>query len=367
MRKMLTWITSPPVLAIPIFILARAFSAEEGSIRIELLILLVLLILALTVLYFWASSRNLALWLVPLQFIAQGIVISVLAIVFVLPFLSWVGVLLTIIGLILSAHMVFQGDRKKDVNTSKLFFYDIFESYPFPACVSDKNGSVISVSSGLTQLVGKSKEEIWQTNIGDLIPPKESVSFGEKLLRTMKKELNDRTWYSLIEEDPRYKNKFTGMFIKDTETDMFSKEYCRIRTEEEIVRIKRYKRWAIFMMVKICFVDGEESINKQYELEFFRSFCVFLKKALRNCDTVSRIEEFSVAIILPETLSEEPMNEVIKKILNFSKELNKEINQLQSKISPSLCYIFYNASYGDISFDGILIALSNCLSEYEYT
>ena len=365
MRKMLTWITSPPVLAFPIFFLARAFSVEEGSVRIEMWVLSVFFICALTVLYFRASSLGLVIWLAPLQFIAQGIIISVLAIQYVLPFLSWVGILLTLIGLILSGYLVFQ--RENSESASKLTFYDIFESFPFPACVSDKKGSVISVSNGLTQLIGKSREELWQTNIKDLIPPKESVSFGEKLLRVTKKELNDKTWYSLKEEEPRFKFEHTGMLIKDLETEVFSKEYCRIRIEEEIVRIKRYKRWAVFMLIKINFINEDESTNKQSKLAFFRSFCVFLRNSLRNCDTLSRVDEFSVLIILPETLSEEPTNEVINKLLSFSKELSNEINQLKCEISPSLSYVFYNASSSDISFDGILIALNSTLIKYEYT
>ena len=367
MKKMLTWITSPPILAFLIFALTRYFSSEEGVIPSEIWVLSTFFVLAITVLYFWASSRDLVVLLAPLQFIAQGIVISVLSIRFVLPYLSWVGILLTLIGLILSGFMVFQRNKGNAENTGKLTYYDIFEGFPFPACVSDNNGSVISVSNGLTQLLGKSREEIWQTNIEDIIPPKESISFGEKLMRVTKMESNDRTWYLLKEEEPRHKFEYAGMLIKDLETDIFSKEFCRIRIEEEIVRIKRYKRWAIFMLVKINFINEEENVSKQSELTFFRSFCIFLKSALRNCDTISRVDEFSVFVILPETLSEEPVNEVIKKILSFSKEISNEIKQLKCLVSPSLSYIFYNASSSDISFEGILAALNNTLTKYEYT
>ena len=367
MRKILAWITSPPVIAIPVYVLISALSAEERSIPVEIWVLSVFFILTLTVLYIGASSRGLVRWLAPLQFIAQGIVISVLSIQFVLPYLSWVGILLTLIGLIVSGFMVFQRNTGKVENTSRITHYDIFESCPFPACVSDKKGSVISISDGLTKIIGKSREEVWQTNIEEILPPKEVLSFGDSLLRVLKMESKDRTWYSLKKEEPADKRELAGMLIRDSETEIFSKEYCKIRIEEEIVRIKRYKRWAVFMMVIINFINGDESINKKPALAFFSSFCSFLKNTLRNCDTVSRIDEFSVFIILPETLTEEPVNEVINRILNFSKELSNEINQLKCKISPSLSYIFYNASSGDISFEGILNNLANALSSYEYT
>jgi GGDEF domain-containing protein len=310
-------------------------------------------------------------WRAPLQFAAQGSVLCILALQFNLPFISWIGILCILIGLILTCSKLFSEDNSGVAKTSNTD--DMFSDYPFPACVSDKNGSLISISQGFTQLIGRNVDNILQMNINGLMPTNGIIQLGGKFLQVIKQESKDKLWYTLKEgiisqqsADPSLLN--SGTFIHDSETKIFSKEFCRIRTEEEVVRIKRYKRWAVFMLIRINFKNAEEnSISKQSESAFFSSFCLYVKNTLRNCDTVARVDEFSVFVILPETLSEEPVNEVIKKILNFSSQLSNTISQLKCTISPGISHFFYNASSKDMSFNDILLTLNNTFSEYDYT
>jgi hypothetical protein len=111
MKNLLTLL--PTVIIIPIFFVARAMSAENGSMPLGTQVLVILFILSstITILYTWPSSSSMLYWIASLQFIAQGAVISILAIQFSLPFLTWTGVLLTLIGLVLSGFKVFNKNR----------------------------------------------------------------------------------------------------------------------------------------------------------------------------------------------------------------------------------------------------------------
>jgi len=368
MKNLLTWLTIPPVISVPIIIVTYLISEESGSIPYGIWIPGILLILALTVIYIRTSSYGISHWRAPLQLIAQGVVVSFLAIQFVLPLLSWLGVLLILIGLILLCSVLFFENSPDTAKQNKSD--DIFSNYPYPAFVTDKSGSAISTSHGFAQLISTSKGDNWPMIINKSIQSGDKIKLGEKLLQVVKQESQDKIWYTLKEESlSQQVVTSTGdseTSINDFETRIFSKEYCRIRTEEEIVRIKRYKRWAVFMLIRINFTE-EESINKQSELGFFSSFCQHVKNTLRTCDTVSRVDEFSIFIILPETLSDDPVNEIIKKIMNFSHQLSQSINQLKCKISPEMSHIFYNASSQDMSFNDILAALISTLSEQDYT
>lgn len=368
MKNLQTLLTAPPIIAIPIYIITSIPKADGGSVSLGIWILLIIFVLTLTVMYIRAALKDLNHWLVPLQFLAQGGILSVLAIRSDIQLMSWIGVLLVIIGLILSGYIVFFKDVNSTVKQTILSSYDIFESYPFPACVTDKNGLLISISNGLTKLIGKDKDELFQMNVDSIIPTSGRVQFGDKLLQVNQQESKDRTWYAFNEERIISNLRGQEMLIQDTETDIFSKEYCRIRIEEEVVRIKRYKRWGVFMLIKLNFIydnEMESNIDKKSESVFFRSFCKYLKNSLRNSDTVSRVDEFSVFIILPETLSEEPVNGVINKILGFSNQLSDAINQLQCRVLPTISHIFYNASSSDMTFDDILAALNKNLSMYD--
>jgi len=378
MGNLLMWLTAPPIVAVPVFYLTRVMSTEDGShIPLGIWILVIISVLVLTILYIWASSSKKQYWLLPLQFVAQGGFMHVVAIHFGALYLAWIGILLILIGLILSGAIFFRDDNITDPKKHSTS-HDMLASYPFPACVSDKNGSLLSISDGLVQLIGKNRNELREININSFIPPSGRIKFGNKYLHVFRQESENKVWYMLEEEDISQQKansvlKNPEMLIKDLETEIFSKGYCKLRTEEEIARIKRYKRWAIFMLIRISFIgiNEENSIekneNKQSESEFFSSFCIFVKNVLRNCDTISRVDEFSIFIILPETLSEEPVNEVIKKILSFSNQLSDIINQQKRKISPNISHIFYNASSQDMSFDDILFTLNNTLSNYDYT
>lgn len=369
MKNLLALLTAPPVLAIPIYIITRAMSMEDGGIiPFGIWVLLILFVITLTIMYIWTVLNGMRHWLVPIQFIAQGGIMSVLAIQTGVHLITWVGVLLILIGLIISGYIAFSKGRASNSNQSILSSYDIFESYPFPACVSDKNGSLISISNGLTQIIGKDKNELFQTKVENLIPPSGKIQFGKKMLYVDQQESKDRTWYAFNEDKINSALFRPEMLIQDTETDIFSKDYCRIRIEEEVMRIKRYKRWGVFMLVKINFIydnEDESYTNKKSESGFFRLFCIYIKNSLRNCDTVSRVDEFSVIIILPETLSEEPLNGVINKVLGYQDQLSDAMNQLKCKVVLTLSHIFYNASSNDMSFNEILMTLNKSLSVYD--
>jgi len=373
MRNLLTLLTIPPVVSVPIIVITYLISTEINSnVPLGIWTLVVSIFLALTILYIRVSLYDMLQWRTPIQFTAQGGLMSVLAIQFDLPYVSWIGVLLILTGLIISCSIIFPGG---DSNAAKRSTRDdIFDSYPFPACVSDLNGTIISISQGFAQLIGKNRDRLMQMNMNSLVPSNGIIQVGGKFVQVIKLESNNRIWYTMREgglglQSMDLSARSSGTPINDLETNIFSKEYCRIRTEEEVVRIKRYKRWAVFMLIKINFTGTNEeySTNRQSETAFFNSFCLFVKNTLRNCDTVSRVDEYSVFLILPETLSEEPVIEVTKKVLNFSSQLSPTISQLKCKISPGTSHIFYNASSQDMSFDSILLALNNTLSECNYT
>ena len=369
MKKLLIMFSAPPIIAVPIYVITNSMSTgSSGNIPIGIWVLNIIFLGAFTLIYIWSALSGLFHWLVPVQLITQGAIISVFAIQFGISIFLWIGVLLTLIGLILSGFMIISRNSTNTATQSKLNSYDIFESYPFPACVSDKSGSLISISNSLVQLIGKNKDDLLQTKVSSFIPQNGILQCGEKLLYVNKHESKSKTWYVFNDKINNLNENRNGLQIQDAETEIFSKEYCRIRTEEEVVRIKRYKRWGVFMLIKINFYnedDEEVSINKQSELEFFRSFCSFVKNSLRNSDTVSRVDEFSVLIILTETLSEDPVNGVINKILKYPDQLSYVISQLNCKVTPSISHIFYNASSIDMSFDDIINVLNKTLSDYD--
>lgn len=364
------WLSIPPVVAIPTIMLSYLLSSGERSyLSFSVWSLIITFFLVVTLIYVWASAKGLHNWCTPLQFMAQGALLAPFAIEFGQQYLSWVAVLLILIGLVLSASIVFSGNADTEtLDTVRIIkeHEEIFEKSPLPQLVTDLGEGVIAVSSGLIRLLGKTKEEILSINPNDILPP--DGQLGGKRWVLSRQENEGRIWFSLAEER-KAENESTIIPLIDTESNIYSSAYSRMRSSDEIARIKRYKRWGIFLLIKFDFVYASTSplSADAKQKSFFRSYCAFIKSSLRNCDIISKVGEFSILAYLPETTSGDSLNQVLSKISAINQPLGDLINSIPGEIKMKVGSVFFNSSMLEMDYDGLMNSLNDGLFDYQYT
>lgn len=365
-------LASPPIVAIPLVAIAYLFSPGGGSLSLSGWVLVIFFFIVMTLLYFWAVAQEAQKWVIPFQFVAQGALLTSVSMQFGGVYLSWIGLLLFLIGLTLVVSISFFGssDSFDTTNVNIVRQVDeIFEKFPFPAFMANFNGGIISASEGLIRLLGKSREEILSLNANNIIPTDGNI--GGKKWKLSKQENQGNNWYILNEEKggAGAPSPANAAPLVDSETNLFSSAYAKLRATDEMARIKRYKRWGVFVLVEFGFVYsmGNSPMSDDAKQKmFFRSYCAFMKSALRNCDISWRIGEFTALVFLPETVGGESVTQVTDKISSFEKPLADIIGGIQGEIKMRVGNIFFNASTRDMTYDELIGALNESAENKNY-
>ncbi|WP_333593029.1 GGDEF domain-containing protein, partial [Aminobacterium mobile] len=251
------------------------------------------------------------------QFLIQGILIIGCSIVLGHhPIISWSGVTVALVGFILlsynyclalstfspqqqsfsSSNLQENETREEAAFSTKMFFH----SFPLPILV-EENGEI-------------------HGNVAaqNILPPLDTLPCPfEKFIKTRSPiptilPLPSGKWTVSSSESqgikgyilsPLKENKIDVKMLEimDRRTGLFSREYADLRSQQELARSYRYRRWLSFILLKFAINDPGKLINEKMEQELFVKFCSKLQQNVRSTDLVFQFEEDKILILMPET------------------------------------------------------------------
>lgn len=306
----------PPIISILIILIFITTRNSSSKIQLTPLFSILLLCYIASCIYYFFSSKwgqNHEVW--GYQFFSQGLIIAVFGSILGQHFLvSWLGVTLTMVGLILMgnsfySHISFHFQCKNATESIENSAYqpiDILsckhslEIFPFPALIekdeeSFPNGemeeliSLDSIESPFSAFIKKQK------NSDGVI----TLPSGEwKVIEHSKEDMKALFLIPHMSNEKENATKTLGIY---DETGLYTKEYAVIRGTQELERSYRYRRWLSGLLINYSISDSNNLIDENKHTQLFEKFSSHLIKNLRHTDLIFLIENNEILVMLPET------------------------------------------------------------------
>ncbi|WP_350449509.1 diguanylate cyclase domain-containing protein [Aminobacterium mobile] len=251
------------------------------------------------------------------QFLIQGILIIGCSIVLGHhPIISWSGVTVAIVGFILLSYnyclaLSTFSPQQQSFSSSNLQKNETQEEAAFPT-------KMFFHSFPLPILVEENGEIHGNVAAQNILPPLDTLPCPfEKFIKTQSPiptilPLPSGRWTVSSSESQGIKGYILSPFkehendvkilkIMDRRTGLFSREYADLRSQQELARSYRYRRWLSFILLKFAINDPGKLINEEMEQELFVKFCSKLRQNVRSTDLVFQFEEDKILILMPET------------------------------------------------------------------
>ena len=356
------WLSIPPVTAIFTIILTALF-ASGPAIPVDPAIwgLVGLMFVLLTILYGFFIKQYFFAGLLPVQLIAQGILLLPLSLRMGAIVLSWVGVLLAICGAVILVALYYRS--RVNLMTAQQAAPDALElaGLPLPFAITDNEGYIISASDFLLQLTQKSGSAVKGQKINSLLPlDKETASIGGKEWRILQSPMEDGTQYFQLEEAREVSvmlqaNTGNDDVFVDEATSLYHQSYATKRVEEELYRIHRYKRWMSAALLNVNFVESENSssTDAKQEKEILNAFCRFVNSNTRETDISCLVGPYEILVVMPETPLEGAQT-IVSKLLDIPAHLKEKAQEIGDTMEILERTVFFNASSGVLDFDRLM-------------
>jgi PAS domain-containing protein len=317
------WILFPPVISLLLLVPTALFHDRESAVRVPPVIwgAAIAAYICLCCLSAFFISKKDGAHNAAVSFLSQGLLLSVMALQSGSVLLSWVGLVLFVIGLALSFFYATNGAESiKEEASPSLENNDeareridsLLSKLPLPVCVTDAKGIIVGSTPGFCEAAGVNAEEIQGEVISDILPiDQDTVTFD-----------SEKWWISQIKEGARYyfsllptpdckpENQTEaaapappqGINIFDPETGLCVDEYRMVRGPQEISRSQRYKRSIAGILLELTFHPGAGvSISDEERHMLFAAFASRVKQALRIPDCGFLLAGERIQLLLPET------------------------------------------------------------------
>ena len=310
------WITFPPVVAILTIMVARSFG--EGSIVMSLDLsiwgLVWLLFIILSVLYGMFINYGFTIGLVPLQAVAQGIILCPMSIIYGARMFQWLGVLLAVCGAaaLLVAYNQAEAEHNKVV---VLEVEDDLKQLPVNFAITDETGAILNLTDDMLDVLGISRINMLGKNISEWFSPvSKTAEIGGKIwdIKRIGLENGKRFYFELTPKGlPTGNESADGtaeqgagsgepvQFI-DPDTQLHTFTYGFARINDELYRAGRYGRAVSAVMLRLVFPQLLPNDDMEKYVRPFRAYCARVKKDLRQSDTAIQTGEFQFLIVLSE-------------------------------------------------------------------
>ena len=299
----LRWFFLPPVVAVPTILAVRYLGSplDSGPVDASLWGLAGLLFLVLTVLYVLLILQGARAGFIPVQLIAQGMLLCPLSLHLGARMLQWVGVTLVVCGAVVLVAIYYYRlggaglpeESKTDVQGADL---------PIPFAVTGPTGHILSVSDALLEIAGVSREVALASDITVFLTPgEETATLGGKVWNVSQQPMKDERFYFQIEPKtfadvppaPRPADPFI-----DPPTGLYTQDYAMRRLEEELYRVRRYDHSLSAALIRFVFVSTS---GAEAEKKAFCAWCHLVRETLRASDIAFLFGPQDVFLILPET------------------------------------------------------------------
>ena len=374
----LSWLTVPPVLSIPLALLALFLQGTGDRFVYSgaSLLLLGSLYLFLTALYAFSALRQSPFPRFPIQLIAQGIFVNIISQhLGTYPILAWAANAATVSGLLLLAGSLVrnsgeppsQSFARPHDDTASTEDAISAEDIPVPFLSASEDGSVIAANERMLALLGRDSAATLGKPVTDMLPLGENeVSLQGRVFRMENRQVGNVFHFSLLEQresgDVAGKTPAAVLDIVDQATSLYTKAYGDVRIPEEISRASRYRRWLSSILIRVEFhsLPGMSS-DATWENRFMTEYCGFIKTNTRASDLPFIMPDRQIVILLPET-PQQGAKDTSTKLLQLPEGLQNYVESSPTKaiIRCGLC--FYNGNT-PFSFDQMMQRLYASLAE----
>ncbi|MDR1648862.1 MAG: hypothetical protein LBR71_01255 [Synergistaceae bacterium] len=361
------WFFLPPFTAIGTVALVSLFSGNR-SVSVDAAIwgLTGLLFIILTILYGIFIRRDFYKGLLPVQLVAQGLLLCPLSLQMGAQMFQWVGVIMAVCGtvaLVLLYHRSLTAfvSVLQTVGTSREL-----DTLPIPFAITDEEGNIISVSDTLLQMTKQSREAALGDKITLLVPlDGEAVNLAGKEWKLIQSRMPDNRYYFQLEEAqspifaPIPLTAGGDVEAVDPATTLHSRAYAARTTSEELYRVRRYKRWMSVALLRMVF-HGANPPEKEDEI--FNAYGRFVKEGIRETDSASLVDARDIYVLMPET----PLDGArvaVSKLTDFAPHLQEQLKGLNGSVDVLDKLLFFDptSTTSEIVFEEIMKKMNNAL------
>jgi PAS domain-containing protein len=315
------WLSFPPVISFILLLLSAMFHNRAAETYVPetiwgMTISSYVCLCALS-LFFIAKGENRYNHVISV--LAQGLLLSVLAMRFGVAFMSWIGLVFFLAGLVLTFFYVtrrgsFVPPSRQTTEANEGAAYArtdrLLEKLVIPACCTDNNGIITWASSGFCNAVGREPGGVAGRVVSDLLPMDSDEAILESGRWWVTQEKEGSRHYFLLRptEDgqpvhmPAADISPEDRSIYDKSTKLYTDEYRKIRGPEEVSRAQRYKRPLSGLLVGLTFEPANDvKLSDEQKDMLDNAFKSRIQAALRITDCGFIMTDGRVQILLPET------------------------------------------------------------------
>ena len=307
------WLAFPPVIAIPTIMLARAMG--EGSVvgEVDLAIwgLVWLLFIILCFLYGLFIANGFGVGLVPLEALAQGILLCPMSIVYGARMFQWLGVIMAVCGAAALLVVYNQAENERNKIVPVEVENDV-KQIPLNFVITDETGAILNVSEDMLKVLNVERINTVGKNISDWFSPvSKTAEINEKIWDVKRIGMdNGRRFYFEVtpkglpvgEENSESQSSDSGQPVQfiDPDTQLHSYRYGLARISDELYRAGRYNHPVSAVMIRVVFPQLLPDDDMEKYVRPFRAYCARVIKDLRQSDTAIQTGEFQLLAVLSE-------------------------------------------------------------------
>ena len=314
MSNPLKFITIPPVFAIATIMLARAMGSGQvvGEIDVAVWGLIWLLFIIISILYGMFIVNGFNVGLVPLQALAQGIILCPMAIVYGAKMFQWLGVIIAVCraaALVVIYNQIEAEHNKVVVVESE----NDVKQLPLNFVITDDTGAILNLTEDMLKVFDLDRINTIGKNISDWFSPvSKTAEINEKIWDVKRKgfdngkrfyfELNPKGLPTETEEQTPEEGQAGTMPLQfiDPDTQLHNFRYGMMRISDELYRAGRYNHPVSAVMIRIVFPQLLPDDDMEKYVRPFRAYCARLMKDLRQSDTAIQTGEFQILVVLSE-------------------------------------------------------------------
>jgi PAS domain S-box-containing protein len=254
-----------------------------------------------------------------ISILTQGLLLPVMAMQFGVTFMSWIGLVFFLAGLMMvffyatrreaSLQPSRQSAESSEAGPHKRVD-DLLEKLALPACYTDNNGAITWATSAFCEALGREPDSVVGRVISDFlrVDGEEAILESGRWLLAQEKE-GARHYFSLRRAQDG-KSAFTPAEeaapedrpIYDKATGLYTDDYRKIRGPEEVGRAQRYKRPLSGLLVGLTFEPGSDvKLSNEQKTMLDNAFKSRVQSVLRTMDCGFLMPDGRIQILLPET------------------------------------------------------------------
>jgi PAS domain-containing protein len=353
------WIFFPPFFSVLILILTAVLHRKEAAFDVPAIVwglAIAAYVCLCGISAFYIMKRD-ARCDAGISLLAQGLLLSVVAVQAGIVVFTWIGLIIFMIGLFFIFLYTTRHDAGNDADVETEDSYQLLSKLNIPICYTDTTGFVEEVSAAFLEAVGNDAEKVVGEQIAEVIPVNsEEVSLpsGKWWLETITS--GGRNYFYLRptrdgkppKEQPQLQKKKSAsgsISLTDQETGLYTNEYRKLRGPEEVSRAQRYKRPLSGLLLELAFDASSSSALSEKQFEMLRNaFAVKVKSILRTTDCgFLTDDQKQIQLLLPET-SQVGAKTLMNRLLLLPKDIFDEYIRLTVEPKVKAGMYFYNGA-----------------------